>query len=160
MSVDTFFGSGTDLDVLQMADRSLVVFVLTFAMLRLSGRRSFGQHRAFDACTTVLLGSVLSRAVVGASPFWPTMAAGLAIVVLHRLISSASARWPAFERFIAGDKRELVRDGARDPQAMLAGLISGRDLDEAVRGKTGDERSPLDRAVLERDGSITVKPRG
>lgn len=159
MNFDLLFGSGTELDSLQMADRAIAVFLLTFAMLRLSGRRSFGQHRAFDACTTVLLGSVLSRAVVGASPFWPTMAAGVAIVVLHRLIASASARWPRFEQFIAGDKRELIRDGARDQRSMLDGLLSDRDLDEAVRGKTGDEATPLDRAVLERDGSITVKPR-
>ncbi len=139
-SLDALFGSGTELDSLQMADRAIAVFLLTFAMLRLSGRRSFGQHRAFDACTTVLLGSVLSRAVVGASPFWPTMAAGLAIVVLHRMIASASARWPRFERFVAGDKRELVRDGGRDPRAMLDGLISGRDLDEAVRARPATRR--------------------
>jgi uncharacterized membrane protein YcaP (DUF421 family) len=159
MDVETLFGSGSDLDVLQMSDRAVVVFVLTFAMLRLSGRRSFGQHRPFDACTTVLLGSVLSRAAVGASPFWPTMAAGLVIVVLHRAIASASVRWPRFERLIAGDKRELVKDGARDAQAMLRGLISHADLDESVRAKTGDEATPLERAVLERDGRVTVKPR-
>src|ERR1700755_1316427 len=79
------FGQGEQLDVLQMTLRAGAVFVLTLLMIRVSGRRSVGQHRAFDACTTVLLGSVLSRAVVGASPFWATMAAGLTIVVLHRL---------------------------------------------------------------------------
>ena len=157
---EILFGSGTDLSALQMADRAFAVFALTFLMLRVSGRRSLGQHRAFDGCATVLLGSVLSRAVVGASAFWPTMAAGLAIVVAHRSISWLSARSPSFERFIAGDKRELVVDGARDHGSMRAGLISDRDLDEAVRAKTGDERTPLERAVLERDGTVTVKSLG
>src|ERR1700712_4607696 len=94
------FGEGSDLDVLQMALRSAVVFVLALAMIRVSGRRSFGQRRPFDACTTVLLGGVLSRAVVGASPFWPTMAAGAVIVVLHRLVAMASLRWPRFESLV------------------------------------------------------------
>jgi uncharacterized membrane protein YcaP (DUF421 family) len=155
--VQALIGEGQDLNALQMAMRALAVFVLTLAMIRIAGRRSLGQHRAFDTCTTVLLGSVLSRAVVGASPFWPTMVAGSVIVVLHRLVAMASVRWPRFEAMISGDKRELVQDGRRDEAAMRKALITVRDLDEAVRRKTGDETSQVERAILERDGSITVK---
>ncbi len=155
--VITLFGQGEQLDALQMTLRAVAVFVLTLLMIRVSGRRSVGQHRAFDACTTVLLGSVLSRAVVGASPFWPTMAAGVAIVVLHRLIAMASLRWAWFEAMVSGDKRELVRRGRRDEHEMQRALITPRDLDEAVRKRTGDEATPMERAVLERDGRITVK---
>jgi uncharacterized membrane protein YcaP (DUF421 family) len=158
--VDTLFGStGEELEPLQMVLRAVAIFVLALALIRLAGRRSFGQRRPFDACTTVLLGAVLSRAVVGASPFWATVCAGAAIVALHRAVAMASLRWPAFETFVSGDKRVLVRDGRRDDEQMRAGLITGRDLDEAVRKKTGDDGSPVERAVLERDGSITVKPR-
>ena len=153
----TLFGDGTDLDPLQMALRATAVFVLTLAMIRIAGRRSMGQHRTFDTCTTVLIGAVLSRGVVGASPFWSTMAAGATIVLLHRLIAMASLRWPRFEALVSGDKRELVKGGRRDEDEMHCGLITDRDLDEAVRKKSGDESSPLERAVLERDGSITVK---
>lgn len=151
------FGRGEQLDALQMTLRAVAVFVLTLLMIRVSGRRSVGQHRAFDACTTVLLGSALSRAVVGASPFWATMAAGAAIVVLHRIIAIASLRWPRFEAMVSGDERELVRQGRRDEHEMRKALITPRDLDEAVRKKTGDEATPVERAVLERDGHITVK---
>ena len=152
------FGDGEALGALQMALRAAVVFVLALAMIRVSGRRSFGQHRPFDACTTVLLGAVLSRAVVGASPFWATMAAGAVIVLLHRLIAMASLRWPRFESLVSGDTRELVRDGRRDQHEMDKALITHRDLDEAVRRKVGDEREPVRRAVLERDGQVTVDP--
>ncbi len=158
--LQVLFGDGPDLDALQMALRAVAAFALTLAMIRVSGRRSFGQQRPFDACTTVLLGSVLSRAVVGASAFWPTMAAGAAIVLMHRLVALASLRWPRFEAMISGDKRELVHDGRRDDAEMGRGLITGRDLDEAIRRKTGDEAAPIRRAVLERDGHITVQPAG
>jgi len=156
--VETLFGSNGDLNVIQMSLRAAAVFGITLSMIRVSGRRSFGQHRPFDACTTVLLGAVLSRAVVGASPFWATMAAGATIVLLHRLIAMASLRWPRFETLISGDKRELVAAKVRNAGEMRRGLVTERDLDEAVRKKTGDEVSPIDRAVLERDGTITVKP--
>jgi uncharacterized membrane protein YcaP (DUF421 family) len=151
------FGGGGELGVVQMALRAAAVFVMMMAMLRIAGRRAIGQHRVFDACTAVLVGSVLSRAVVGASAFWPTIAAGLAIVVLHRLVAMAGVRWPRFESLVNGDKRELVRDGARDRREMARALVTQRDLDEAVRKRTGDEDVPIARAVLERDGAITVK---
>jgi uncharacterized membrane protein YcaP (DUF421 family) len=156
--VRTLFGEGPDLDALQMGLRAAAVFLLALGMIRVSGRRSFGQHRPFDACTTVLLGAVLSRAVVGASPFWPTMAAGAVIVLLHRLVAMASLRWPRFESLVSGDKRELVRDGMRDQEEMAKALITARDLDEAVRDKLGDESRAVRRAVLERDGRVTVDP--
>ena len=87
----------------------------------------------------------------------PTMSAGVALVVLHRLVAMASLRWPAFESLVSGDKRELVRDGHPDRREMDKALITPRDLDEAVRRKVGDEGAPIERAVLERDGRITVK---
>lgn len=154
--VNTLFGSGELLDALQMSMRSAVVFALALAMIRVSGRRSFGQRRPFDACATVLLGAVLSRAVVGASPFWATMAAGAAIVLLHRLVAMASLRWPRFETLVSGDKRELVRDGRCDRDELRKALLTGRDLDEAIRKKGGDDHRRVRRAVLERDGVITV----
>jgi len=156
----TLFGEGDDLDALQMALRAAAVFLLMIPMLRVAGRRAIGQHRVFDASTAVLVGSVLGRAVVGASPFWPTVGAGVAIVVMHRLVGMACVRWPWAETLVSGDKRELVQDGRIDADEMRKGLVTRRDLDEAVREKTGDEKTPIERGVLERDGSIMVKVAG
>lgn len=157
LAIHFLFGDGSDLNALQMAMRTAIVFVSTLAMIRISGRRSFGQHRAFDACTTILLGAVLSRAVVGASPFWATICAGAVIVVLHRIVAMASLRWPWFESLVSGDKREVVTHGRRDDDEMGKALLTPQDLDEAVRKKTGDESSPVERAVLERDGEVTIE---
>ena len=158
--VGWLLGEGGDLDALHMTLRAVVVSIATITMIRIAGRRSFGLHRPFDACMAVLLGSVLSRAVTGASAFWPTLLAGLAVVLLHRLIALASVAWPWFEVLVSGSERELVRDGARDREQMRRALLTERDLDEAVRKRTGDERSPLKRAVLERDGTVTVQSGG
>ena len=126
--LENLFAGGTDLNVLQMTLRAAAVFLLALAMLRAAGRRSLGQHSSFDVCTAVLLGSVLSRAVVGASPFWPTMAAGLCIVLLHRAVALASLRWEWFERLVSGNKRDLIRNGQRNDRQMALGLITQPDL--------------------------------
>ncbi|MBS0444465.1 MAG: DUF421 domain-containing protein [Proteobacteria bacterium] len=151
------FGSGNELSALQMSCRAIVVFAATLVLIRVAGRRSFGMHSAFDACMTVLLGAVLSRAVVGASPFVPTLCAGLALSVAHRLIGLASVRFQAFERLISGDERTMLRDGRMDRRAMYHALVTERDLREAARKRTGsDDLDSVDRVILERNGEITV----
>ena len=154
------FGQGEDLASWQMAARGVVMFFILLALIRLSGRRSFGQGSAFDAALTVMLGAVLSRAVVGVSPFWPTVWGGVAIAVVHRLVALAACWWPAFDRFVSGTKREILRDGHVDRAAQRKSLITDEDLRDAIRQATGrEEWTAARRAVLERDGKVTVTPR-
>jgi uncharacterized membrane protein YcaP (DUF421 family) len=151
------FGEGTDLEIWQMAARAVVMFFVALLLIRASGRRSFGQHTPFDACVTVLLGAVLSRAVVGASPFWATVAAGAALVLVHRALSIATSLWPRFENVVSGREVVIIRSGHLDRQAMLDALLSERNLREAVRQKLGSsDFSGVALAILERDGKITV----
>jgi len=151
------FGEGSDLEIWQMAARAMVMFFIALLLIRASGRRSFGQHTPFDACVTVLLGAVLSRAVVGASPFLATVAAGAALVLIHRAMSIATARWPRFEDMVSGREVVIIRDGFLDRRAMLNALLTERNLYEAVRQKLGSsDFSGVALAILERDGKITV----
>jgi uncharacterized membrane protein YcaP (DUF421 family) len=151
------FGEGEDLSSWQMASRGAVMFFVLLVLIRVSGRRSFGQGNAFDAALTVMIGSVLSRAIVGVSPFWPTVCGGAALAVAHRLIGIAIVQWPSFDRLVSGSIRHLVRDGRLDPIALRKSLISPQDLADAVRQQTGSEEAGTVRsAVLERDGKITV----
>ncbi|MDR6519600.1 uncharacterized membrane protein YcaP (DUF421 family) [Variovorax paradoxus] len=157
---DWLFGEGSALTPWQMAARALVVFFFALAMIRASGRRSFGQQSPFDICITVLLGAVLSRAVVGASPFWSTMAAGAALVATHRLVALAGRRWQGFEDLVNGHKITLVRDGRLDEKAMHHALVSHKDIDEALRQQGGGvSLDEVECAVLERDGKLSIVKR-
>ena len=156
--LDALFGQGKDLTALQMGARAVVVFYLTLVVMRVSGRRSFGQRTTFDQVVMVLIGAVISRAVVGASPFVPTIAAALVIVCLHRVTAWLSISIPALDAMLNGDERLLVAGGRRSREEMRRGLISDRDLLEAARqhGQTGIADCDL---VLERGGQISVVKR-
>ena len=89
------FGEGKDLGSLQMAMRAVAVFFAALILIRISGRRSFGQRSPFDYVVAILLGATLSRVIVGASPATPTFMASLVIVLLHRALAwtCVRSRW-------------------------------------------------------------------
>jgi len=90
--ISSIFGEGENLNAAQMAARAALVFFITLAFIRVSGRRALGKRTPFDGATAVLLGAVLSRGVVGASPFGPTILAAGVLVVLHRLLGCSAGR--------------------------------------------------------------------
>jgi uncharacterized membrane protein YcaP (DUF421 family) len=155
--LEHLFGEGDDLTVWQMATRAVIVFLVALLLVRASGRRSFGQHSPFDACMSVLFGAILSRAVVGASPFVATIMAAAALAVAHRLLAMASVRWRAFERLVNGAEIEVALNGQVDPVAMQKALVTEEELKKEMRKRFGrDDLAGLRRATLERDGSIAV----
>src|SRR5882757_7042576 len=83
----SIFGTGRYLNVLQMTARSVVVFIIALILIRVSGRRSFSLHSPLDSIISVILGAVLSRAIVGASGFFPVIASCTALVLIHRLFA-------------------------------------------------------------------------
>ena len=155
--LERLFGEGTDLNPLQMALRAVIVFLVALALIRASGRRSFGHISPFDACMTVLFGAILSRAVVGASPFLATIAAAAALAVTHRVLAIASVRWRPLEHLVNGHEVEIAARGALDPSAMRRALVTEEELKKEMRKRFGrDDLGRLRRATLERDGSIAV----
>jgi uncharacterized membrane protein YcaP (DUF421 family) len=68
-------------------------------------------------------------------------------------------RWPMLDRLINGVERILVENGRKNDEQMRAGLVSERDIDEALRKKLGNaSRQAILCAVLERNGEITIVP--
>ena len=79
MDIKELFGSGEHLTALQMAVRAFIMFFITLALIRFGGMRIFGKKTAFDNILVIMLGAILARGVVGASPFFSTVAASAAI---------------------------------------------------------------------------------
>jgi uncharacterized membrane protein YcaP (DUF421 family) len=155
--IETLFGVGRDLDSAQMTTRAIAIFFATLVMIRISGRRSFGQRSPFDYVVAILLGATLSRVIVGASPAIPTLCASLSIVILHRLLAWGCIHSPSLERWLVGTERELFRDGQFDQRQMDAALITRADIFETARAQNGAfDLSGVRAAYLERNGEISL----
>lgn len=151
------FGQGHDLNPWQMACRAFVVFFVALFLHRLAGKRALGMHSPFDNVIGLLLGAVLSRAIVGASPFLSTLAACLVLVLLHRLLGWLTCYSPRFESLVKGNKKQLYDQSGYHREAMRSEHITQEDLLEEVRNQANTESVvDIQSAYLERNGKISV----
>ena len=156
-NISRYFGSGDVLTPSQMALRASVVFLIAIVLLRISGRRSFGLHMPIDNVISILLGAILSRGVVGASPFWSTIAASLALVCLHRIFGMLAIYNKTFDLFVKGKEKIVYDNGEFNIQNMHRCMLTHEDLMEGVRAAShSDSLENIRTVYVERDGKISV----
>ncbi len=151
------FGQGKDLNALQMGSRGVVVFLLALILIRLSGKRSFGIRTPLDNIIVILLGAVLSRAIVGASAFLPVIACCFIIVLLHRALGWLIARSKSFADLMEGSKIVLFENGNFIEDNLKKALICKEDVLQGVRKTALTENlNEIDKIYIERNGEISV----
>ena len=155
--IHTLFGTGRDLNSLQMVCRAIVSFLLTLVLIRIAGIRTFGKRSAFDNVIVIMLGSIFSRVVVGASPFIPTTLGCLAFVLVHSGLGWISVRSDVIGRLVKGERKVLYAEGKMDERNMRRVMVSKKDLLESVRLRlNSDNLDEVQEIVLERNGEISV----
>ena len=149
-------GKATELTLLHITLRGFLIFIAGLAIVRIGDRRSLAEKTAFDATFIVLVGSMLSRAINGTAPFFTTIAAGFALMIIHRAFAFGAFKSHAFGRLIKGDDVILVRDGKKDWKEMARSLVSEHDLGEDLRLHAKvEDLSQIKTARLERSGDIS-----
>ena len=153
----TLFGEGKDLNSLQMVCRAVVAFFLTLLMIRIAGIRTFGKKTAFDNVIVIMLGSIFSRVVVGASPFVATTLACFAFVLVHRLLAWISLYSDMVGSWVKGEASSLYAHGRKNDHNMQAARVSDKDLMESVRQKINeDSLEHVKEIIQERNGEVSV----
>jgi uncharacterized membrane protein YcaP (DUF421 family) len=151
------FGQGQNLTSLQMSLRAIVIFFIALILIRYTGMRVFGIKSAFDTCIMIMLGAVLSRAVVGASPFIPTIVASAALVVVHKLIARISVGNQFISHLVKGKPLSLYKDGILNDKNLTRCALSYGDVIEEVRiTMSQNNLDNIDEIFMERTGKISV----
>ena len=159
----SIFGIKDHVSLPQECARAALIFAYGLLLLRLSGRRTFGHWSALDIVISVIMGSALSKAMVGSAPLPGTMAAAAVLVALHVGVAHLVARSRRASHLIEGTPVTLIDHGRVDEVQCQAHMISRADLDEALRQNGIDCDVALDNvklARLEPSGEITVIKRG
>jgi uncharacterized membrane protein YcaP (DUF421 family) len=156
-TIDLLFGHGSDLNTLQMTLRAIVIFFLALIMIRMTGMRAFGIKSAFDTCIIIILGAVLARAIVGASPFIPTVVASASLMVIHKILAMLSVNNQFVSHLIKGNHIQLYKDGILNEKNMKKCSLSYGDIMEEVRlGLNQNTMNHISEIYMERTGKISV----
>ncbi|RYF81320.1 MAG: DUF421 domain-containing protein [Chitinophagaceae bacterium] len=162
MDLTGVWGVKDDITIPEISLRAAVMFLAMILMLRLSGMRSFGKGDVFDNILTILLGAVLARGIVGATPFLSALAGGVVIMLIHNLLSNLSFYHRWIGRAVKGKAMILYQNGDFLWENMNKANISKNDIEEQLRVKLNtNSLEEVDEIYFERTGkvSFTKKPK-
>jgi uncharacterized membrane protein YcaP (DUF421 family) len=137
--------------------RGAGVYLGLLVLLRLIGKRSFGEMTTFDIVVLMLVGGTLRTAIIGDDnkPLAAIIGA-LAIFLLDKALAWTCARWPGLERLVEGKASLLARDGH-----VITGALRRHDMSEeafrrVLREKGLREAGDVAEVRLEANGKISV----
>ena len=111
----------------------------------------------WNIIVAIMPGAILSRAVTGASPFIPTVAAGLVKEFTHRLLALACIYFPARSKLIKGKEWTLYKDGKVNKLNLKRNDISKGDLPECISiGANVQQLHRVDKIIIEKSGYLSI----
>ncbi|OLY91420.1 Protein of unknown function [Cnuella takakiae] len=131
--LNEWWGINEDISPVEIAARAAVMFVLTLLLIRITGMRPFGKKDPFDIIIAFLIGGVLSRGVVGATPFFSAFAGALMLILVHKVLSWLSIHWKGFEKTVKGESLLLYKQGRYIAENMEKVGITENDIHEELR---------------------------
>lgn len=155
-SLNKYWGVNDDITVEEIVLRAIVMFALALVMVRFSGMRPFGKGNPYDIIIAFLLGGILSRGVVGGTPFFSSVAGGVAIIVLHKIIGRISVHFKAFDKVINGQKVMLYQHGRLLHHNMKKVNVTDSNIHEELRRQLHlDNLNDVSEVYMEKTGEIS-----
>jgi uncharacterized membrane protein YcaP (DUF421 family) len=152
-----FFGDEPPLFLLEIAFRTVVIYVYTMLLIRWIGGRSIAQLSLVEFLLVIALGSA-----VGDAMFYPDvplvhcMLVITLVVLLDKALSYLLARHPRLEDAIEGKSVMVVHDGVVDRDRLEKMHVGHDELFEQLRLKGIEQLGAVRAAYLETNGVVSV----
>ena len=142
-----------------IALRTVVVYIVVLAALRLAGKREIGQMTPFDLVTLLIISNAVQNAMIGPDvSLGGGLLATITLVVLSRVLSWLGLRIPLLQRGLTGQPSLLIHDGHVIEEHLRAEGVNYDEVLQALREHGVDDVGAVKDAVLEIDGTISVVP--
>ncbi|MEG2653583.1 MAG: DUF421 domain-containing protein, partial [Ruthenibacterium sp.] len=138
--------------------RTLLIYVLIVFAMRLMGKKQLGELQPSELVSTILISNLASISIE--SPELPLMGSIVPvfiIVALEILLSALCVKSRKAATLVSGSPRVIICNGVIDQQMLLDLRFTVDDLLEALREKDIFELSEVDFALVETNGSISVR---
>ncbi len=154
--LNDWWGINENITPLEIAARAGVMFLITFLVIRITGMRSFRKNNPFDLVIAFLIGGILSRGVVGATPFFSTIIGAFAIIILQKILSKLSFYIPWFETITKGQRHLIYKNGQFIKENMMEADLTKLEIYEDVRVQFQTETlDEFEEIYVEKTGEIS-----
>lgn len=146
--------------MLTMFLRSIFLYLVAVAALRMMGKRQVGQLQPFELVVVIMIAELAATPMssVGVPLLWGILPMA-ALILCHGIITFLDMRFPAFAKLLSGEPTVLIRDGVLCESALRRSGVSLQDLMEAMRLAGQLDIAQVGTAILEPSGQISVFPR-
>ena len=136
--------------------RTVVIYLVVLAGVRLSGKREVGQMTPFDLVLLLLISNSVQNAMTGPdTSVFGGIAAASTLLVMNYAIAELSGVNRRFRKVVQGQPSLLVHDGEVIAAHMAKEHVSMDELERALREHGINSYHDVALAVLEVDGSIS-----
>jgi len=141
----------------EFAVRGAICYVVLLLLLRLTGKRSFGELAPFDIVVLIIVGGLLRPAVTGSdhSMLGPFISI-VTILAIDKLIGKLAAVFPAVDRLLEGRSVLLAKDGKRIAGALHRNSISQAAFERELRAHGVRDVGETEEVRLEANGRVTL----
>lgn len=141
----------------EIALRTVAVYAVVLAGVRLSGKREVGQMTPFDLTLLLLISNSVQNAMTGPdTSLLGGMVAAVTLLVMNYFVADLSGANRRFRKFIQGEPSLLVHDGQLMAAHMAKEHVSMDELERAMREHGIASYRDIALAVLEVDGAISM----
>lgn len=154
--LNDWWGIKENISPLELGARAAVMFLVCLVLLRLAGMRPIGKESTLDTIITFLIGGILSRGVVGATPFFSCIAGAIVILALNKALATLSVKSKKFEKLVKGGTVSLYKNGQFLYDNMNRTEITEKDVYEELRVECQlNSLERIDEVVLEKRGKLS-----
>jgi uncharacterized membrane protein YcaP (DUF421 family) len=142
---------------LEIALRTVIIYIIVLAGIRLSGKREVGQMTLFDLVLLLLLANAVQNAMTGPDT---SLTGGLvavgSLLIVNTLVARISSRSRKFRRVLEGVPTVLIHKGELVKRNMENERINIDELRQVLREHGIATIEEVSLAMLEVDGTISV----
>lgn len=151
------FGQEPPLFLLEIAFRTVIIYVYTLFLIRWIGSRSIGQLSLVEFLLVIALGSAVGDAMFYADvPLIHAMIVITVVVFLDKGLAFLVSRKATLEDTIEGKTAEVIRDGVIDWRRLLTMNVGHDELFEQLRRKEVEHLGQVRGAYFETNGLLSV----
>jgi len=142
--------------IVEIVLRTVVIYFVVLAGVRLSGKREVGQMTPFDLVLLLLISNSVQNAMTGPdTSVLGGIAAAVTLLVMNYGVAELSGCNRRFRKIVEGQPSLLVHDGKIIAPHMAKEHVSMDELERALREHGINSYHDVALAVLEVDGSIS-----